>query len=327
MRSSSTGRPKSNSWFPTAAAATPSALNASTTDRPWNWLEMSVPWNSSPASMSSASPPRSRASRRMASIQPPSHSAPPRGSLVQAARERGPGAARSAPCTSLIPTMTRRRSPARSSRARPGSSSRGAGAAQAAAKSRVGKSARMNVMRGIVADRSADGTGRRAEKMQNHDSAVTRSAYFPSETPPLAADPGDPRDDGSERPRERRGREAEPVELDPLLRRPRGGDRRALLPPVLLEAGRARGAALLRAHGGDDDRLSPVRLAPRVQDQPRLPVRARLLGPDQRAEGHALVGRAPPEPPQVLGPAGGRAQPAARILVEPRGLDPLPGLR
>src|SRR6266850_4970293 len=140
-------------------------------------------------------------------------------------------------------------------------------------------------------------------------------------------DPGDLRDDGSERPRERRGREAGPVELDPFLRRPRGGDRSALLPPVLLEAGRAGGAALLRAHGGDDHRLSPLRLAPRLQDQPVLPVRARVLGPDQRAEGHPLVGRAPPEPPQVLGPARGRAQPAARLLVEPRGLDPLPALR
>src|SRR6266568_2880487 len=163
MRSSSTGRPKSNSWFPTAAAATPSALNASTTARPWNWLEMSVPWNSSPASMSSASPPRSRASRRMASIQPPSHSAPPRGSLVQAASERGPGAARSAPCTSLIPTMARRRRPARSSRAWPFGSSRAAGAEQAAANSRVGKNARRGVMRGIVADPRVVGSGRTSE--------------------------------------------------------------------------------------------------------------------------------------------------------------------
>jgi len=41
---------------------------------------------------------------------------------------------------------------------------------------------------------------------------------------------------------------------------------------------------------GDDHRLPPLCLAPRVQDQPHLPVRARLLGGDQRAEGHPLVG-------------------------------------
>ena len=46
IRSISAGIPKSNSWFPTAAAATPSALKTSTTDLPWNWLEMRVPWNS-----------------------------------------------------------------------------------------------------------------------------------------------------------------------------------------------------------------------------------------------------------------------------------------
>src|SRR5712671_1060746 len=325
MRSSSAGSPKSNSWLPTAAAATPNALNASTTDRPWNWLEIRVPWNSSPPSMSSASPPRSRASRRIASIQPPSQSAPPTGSLVQAERARGAGDASSAPCTSLIPTMTRQRNPLLEVCARSGCC--GEGVAQAAAKSRVRKSACRRVMRGIVADRARDGSGLRSENHSHDDSAVTRAPYFSPRRRARAACPGDRRDDGSARPRQRRGREVAPVELAPLLRRARGGDRGPLLPSVLLEAGRPGGRSLLRADGGDHHRLSPLRLAPGVQDQPRLPVRARVLGPDQRAEGNALVGRAPPEPPQVFRPTGGPAQPAARILVEPPGLDPLPALR
>src|SRR5215470_11276979 len=243
MRSSRTGRPKSNSWFPRAAAATPIALNASTTDRPWNWLEISVPWKASPASMSSASPPRSRASRRMASIQPPSHSAPPTGSVVQAESDRGAAEASRAPCTSLIPTTTRRWGTLLGLCARFGC---GAGAAQAVARSRVGKSAREAVMRGIVADRARDRSGRRSEKEGIDDSAVTRVPYSSLERRTRAAlNRGDPRDDGSARPRPRRGREAGPVELDPLLRRPCGGDRGPLLPPVFLEAGRARRAALL----------------------------------------------------------------------------------
>src|SRR5919108_893436 len=134
-------------------------------------------------------------------------------------------------------------------------------------------------------------------------------------------------DDGRTRPRATRGREAGPVELDPLLRHPRGGDRRAVLRDVLVEARRARPPPLLRAHGRDDYRLPPLRLSPRVQDEPRVPVRARLLGAGERAEGNALVGGASSQPSQVLGPARGRAQPAARLLLEPPRMDPLPAVR
>src|SRR5205814_7846907 len=110
-------------------------------------------------------------------------------------------------------------------------------------------------------------------------------------------------DDGRTRPRARRGREAGPVELDPFFRRPRGGDRRAVLPAVLLEARRSRAAPLLRADGGNDDRLPPLRFASGIQDEPRIPVCARVLGRDERAKGNALVGRASSEPPQILGSA------------------------
>ena len=74
-----------------------------------------------------------------------------------------------------------------------------------------------------------------------------------------------------------------------------------------LELGRVRLARrqLRGADVRDHRRLSPLLLASHVQDQPRVPVRPRAARDDERAEGRAVVGRAPPQPPQVLRRARG----------------------
>jgi hypothetical protein len=58
--------PKSNSWLPTVVAVYRSVLYASSTEAPSVRFDSSVPWNMSPASMSSTAPAsRARAARRL----------------------------------------------------------------------------------------------------------------------------------------------------------------------------------------------------------------------------------------------------------------------
>ncbi len=65
-----------------------------------------------------------------------------------------------------------------------------------------------------------------------------------------------------------------------------------------------------------------------LQDVAGLPVPARLLRRDLGPEGRALVGGEPPAPPPRVGPAGGHPLAApGRVLVEPRGVDPLRQVR
>ena len=59
-------------------------------------------------------------------------------------------------------------------------------------------------------------------------------------------------------------------------------------------------SALLRPHGAGDRGVSPLLLAPRVQDVARVPVPARAGRAVIRAEGRAVVGRPSPPPSQAL---------------------------
>src|SRR6266478_5674896 len=97
--------PKSNSWFPSAAAVTPSALYTSVTLLPWKRFEISVPWKASPASRTMTAPPCSFASARMASRYPPNQSAPPISLSVLEAIHFGAATSSRAPCVSLIATI------------------------------------------------------------------------------------------------------------------------------------------------------------------------------------------------------------------------------
>ena len=106
-----------------------------------------------------------------------------------------------------------------------------------------------------------------------------------------------------------------------LLGDPRGLSARVLVHP---DAGRPAPARrdLLRAHVRDHRRLPPLLRAQVVQDQPGLPVRAGRAGRDGDPEGPALVGRPPPHPPQVRGPARRRrALAPGRLLALAPGLD------
>ena len=69
--------------------------------------------------------------------------------------------------------------------------------------------------------------------------------------------------------------------------------------------------------------LPPLLLAQDLPAQPVLAVRARVRRDDGVAEGPAVVGRAPPQPPPLLRHRARRALAQARLLVEPRRLDPL----
>src|SRR5256885_1662546 len=97
--------PKSNSWFPSAAAVTPSALYTSVTLLPWKRFEISVPWKASPAARTMPAPPGSFASARMASRYPPNQSAPPISLPVLEAIHFGAATSRIAPCVSLTATI------------------------------------------------------------------------------------------------------------------------------------------------------------------------------------------------------------------------------
>ncbi len=65
--------------------------------------------------------------------------------------------------------------------------------------------------------------------------------------------------------------------------------------------------ALLRPDLRGDRRPPPLLLAPHLRDEPGLPVHPRVLRPDERAARRALVGRASPRAPSLLGQ---RARPA-----------------
>ena len=74
-------------------------------------------------------------------------------------------------------------------------------------------------------------------------------------------------------------------------------------------------------------RLPPLLLAPHLQDVALVPVRARARRAERRAEGRAVVGRAPPQAPQALRHARATStRRAARLLVLARRLDPAPRL-
>src|SRR6266446_4978448 len=97
--------PKSNSWFPSAAAVTPSALYTSVTLLPWKRFEISVPWKASPASRTMTAPPCSFACARTASRYPPNQSAPPISLSVLEAIHFGAATSSRAPCVSLMATI------------------------------------------------------------------------------------------------------------------------------------------------------------------------------------------------------------------------------
>src|SRR5436190_2022161 len=63
-------------------------------------------------------------------------------------------------------------------------------------------------------------------------------------------------------------------------------------------------------------------MTPHLQDLALVPDGDRVSRRDQRAEGRALVGRAPPRAPPLLGPAGRSALAEAGILGKPHALDP-----
>src|SRR5262249_52402809 len=64
---------------------------------------------------------------------------------------------------------------------------------------------------------------------------------------------------------------------------------------------------LLGAAALDHRRLPPLLLAPRVQDQPRVPVHPGAGRHELHAEGPAVVGRRSPQTPPLLRPAGRHA--------------------
>ena len=107
-----------------------------------------------------------------------------------------------------------------------------------------------------------------------------------------------------------------------VLGHPRGLPARVLVRPPAGRPACLLADHVLRAHVRDHRRLPPLLRAQDLQDQPRLPVRARrarLLGD---AEGRALVGRPPPQPPQVRRPPGRDVHsPQGRLLVLAPGLD------
>src|SRR3954466_7089091 len=74
-------------------------------------------------------------------------------------------------------------------------------------------------------------------------------------------------------------------------------------------------SALLGADVRRDGRLSPLLLAPDLQDEPRLPISARLPRDDELAERRALVGVEPPHAPQALRQGRRPARLASRLLV------------
>src|SRR5262249_8117986 len=76
---------------------------------------------------------------------------------------------------------------------------------------------------------------------------------------------------------------------------PRAGD---------VAGGRAVRAVLRGAHVRHNGVLPPVLRPPGVKDEPVVPVRARVDRVLGDAEGPAVVGRAPPPPPQALRPGG-----------------------
>ena len=90
-----------------------------------------------------------------------------------------------------------------------------------------------------------------------------------------------------------------------------------------LDGGVARGRALLRPDVRDHRRLPPLLLAPQLPARARPAVRARVRRHDRRAEGPALVGRAPSRASQVLRHRTRHPLADPRLLVEPRRLDPL----
>ena len=70
-------------------------------------------------------------------------------------------------------------------------------------------------------------------------------------------------------------------------------------------------------------RIPPLLLAQELPTESLLAVPARVRRDDGVAEGSAVVGRAPPQPSPLLRHRTRRALAQARILVEPRRLDPL----
>jgi hypothetical protein len=130
------------------------------------------------------------------------------------------------------------------------------------------------------------------------------------------------------RPSRDRPRPAPVAEVHSLPGRPLRGAGRAV--PRAADLGEG-GTRTWGVHG-DDVRhhrgFPPLLLSPGLPHQPGLPVRPGLAWNPVRPEGRALVGRPSPRPPPLLRRTEGRPfARAARLLVEPRRLDPLGPLR
>ena len=81
------------------------------------------------------------------------------------------------------------------------------------------------------------------------------------------------------------------------------------------------------AHVLHHRRLPPVLLAPQLPAGPGRAVRDGVRRHDGRAEGSAVVGRAPPQPPPVRRHRARHALAAEGLLVESRRLDPVRQVR
>ena len=128
--------------------------------------------------------------------------------------------------------------------------------------------------------------------------------------------------------RPQRSRPSRLARLRPLPRRPRRRARDAVPRALRLALARARRRSLPRADVRDHRRVPPLLLAPDLPDLASLPARPRGGGRHGRAEGRALVGGSPPRPPPLVRRAGRRPLAGApRVLVEPRGVDPVAAAR